>query len=106
VLCRGCRQAGVVAGGRGVSRLPASTALRLEALVSGSGVAGDEADSVLALVKSDPGNVSLESMLTEIKKLRAVRRDRATAGPVRRCGPEGAGRVAFPGFVGVPIASA
>ena len=33
---------------------------------------GDE-ESVLALVKSVPGNVSLESMLTEIRKLRAVR---------------------------------
>jgi hypothetical protein len=67
------RQAEVTVTCRIASRLPASTALRLEALVSGSGVAGDEADSVLALVKSDPGNVSLESMLTEIKKLRAVR---------------------------------
>lgn len=30
-------------------------------------------DSVLALIKSVPGNVSLDSMLTEIRKLRAVR---------------------------------
>lgn len=33
----------------------------------------DEQDSVLALVKSVPGNVSLNSMLTEIRKLTAIR---------------------------------
>ncbi len=30
-------------------------------------------DALLALIKSVPGNVSLDSMLTEIRKLRAVR---------------------------------
>jgi hypothetical protein len=33
----------------------------------------EDPDSVLALVKSVPGNVSLESMLTEIRKLTAIR---------------------------------
>lgn len=67
------RQAEVTLSCRIAARLPASAAARLEALVSGIGEATDDADPVLALVKSDPGSVSLESMLTEIKKLRAVR---------------------------------
>ena len=65
-------QAEVTLTCRIAGRLPPSTTAHLESLVA----AGDEVDgddSVLALVKSDPGNVSLESMLTEIKKLRAVR---------------------------------
>jgi hypothetical protein len=33
----------------------------------------EDLDSVLALIKSVPGNVSLESMLTEIRKLTAIR---------------------------------
>ena len=41
------------------ARLAASTTARLEALVSGTRDEADDADSVLALVKSDPGNVSL-----------------------------------------------
>lgn len=55
----------------------------LAAVVDGTGdededdddtVADDEdQDSVLALVKSVPGNVSLNSMLTEVRKLQAVR---------------------------------
>lgn len=59
---------------RVVSRLPADTAARLRALVSVD-VADDDTgeDSVLALIKSVPGNVSLDSMLTETGKLRAVR---------------------------------
>jgi uncharacterized protein DUF4158 len=56
------------------ARLSAATAERLRLLVAGPDYDGDDVeDSVLALVKSDPGNVSLESMLTEIRKLRAVR---------------------------------
>ena len=55
-------------------RLPAEAAARLRALVD-PGV--DEADlageDVLSLIKSVPGNVSLDSMLTEIRKVRAVR---------------------------------
>jgi hypothetical protein len=56
-------------------RLPAGTAERLRALVAEDVPDGDadEGDSVLALIKSVPGNVSLESMLTEIGKLEAVR---------------------------------
>ncbi len=74
------RQAEVAVTCRIAARLPASTAARLEALLAGSGDAADDADSVLTLVKSDPGNVSLESMLTEIKKLRAVRAIELPAG--------------------------
>ena len=55
-------------------RLPVEVAGRLRALVAVE-VPDDEVDeeSMLALIKSVPGNVSLESMLTEIRKLRAVR---------------------------------
>jgi hypothetical protein len=71
------RQAEVTLTGRIAGRLPAGTTARLEALV-GVDVDPDDADAdgvedVLALVKSVPGNVSLESMLVEIRKLRAVR---------------------------------
>ncbi len=62
-------------------RLPEEVAARLRALVNpdtyevgeddGGGAGGDR--DVLSLVKSVPGNVSLESMLTEIARLRAVR---------------------------------
>jgi len=63
------------------ARLSTATTRRLEAVVdvdadtSYDDAAGveDTAESLLALVKSTPGNVSLESMLTEIRKLRAVR---------------------------------
>jgi hypothetical protein len=58
--------------GRVEGRLPADVADRLRALVMVE-VPDDDTgnDSVLALIKSVPGNVSLESMLTEIRKLRA-----------------------------------
>jgi TnpA family transposase len=57
-----------------VSRLPVETTDRLRALIAVD-VPDDDTgeDSVLTLIKSVPGNVSLESMLTEIRKLRAVR---------------------------------
>ncbi len=57
-----------------VGRLPVDVAGRLRALVA-IDVPDDDTgeDSVLALIKSVPGNVSLDSMLTEIRKLRAVR---------------------------------
>jgi hypothetical protein len=43
-------------------------------MISGYGPDDDTGEeSVLALIKSVPGNVSLESMLTEIRKLRAAR---------------------------------
>ena len=59
-------------------RISAETARRIIALVDGGAEAGDadeeeDQDSVLALVKSVPGNVSLESMLAEIRKLTAIR---------------------------------
>lgn len=54
--------------------LTARVAGRLRALVAVD-VPDDDTgqDSVLALIKSVPGNVSLDSMLTEIRKPRAVR---------------------------------
>ncbi|WP_228640365.1 DUF4158 domain-containing protein [Microtetraspora sp. AC03309] len=73
------------------SRLSPETTQRICALVGiddasravGEGVAGDrqeptgeapaEDDDLLALIKSAPGNVSLESMMTEIRKLTAAR---------------------------------
>jgi hypothetical protein len=73
------RQAEVALSCRIAGRLPASTTRRLEALVDVDPDPDDADDvavedvSVLALVKSVPGNVSLESMLVEIRKLRAVR---------------------------------
>jgi hypothetical protein len=67
-------QAEVAMTSRIAGRLPLATAERIRLLVAGTEHDGDDvAESVLALVKSDPGNVSLESMLTEIRKLRAVR---------------------------------
>ncbi len=61
------------------ARLDAAAAVRVLALVGwgeDAPQAEDEAEdpeSVLALIKSMPGNVSLESMPTEIRKLRAAR---------------------------------
>ena len=67
---------------RVASRLSAAAATRLTAMIA---VDPDDADpeeeqgaeaegpALLALIKSDPGNVSLESMLIEITKLLAVR---------------------------------
>jgi hypothetical protein len=59
---------------RVAARLPVDVAGRLRGLVAVD-VPDDDSgeESVLALIKSVPGNVSLESMLTEIRKLRAVR---------------------------------
>lgn len=67
-------QAEVTLALRIAGRLPAATATRLEQLVAVDVDVDDGSEeSVLALVKAVPGNVSLESMLTEIRKLRAVR---------------------------------
>lgn len=77
-------QAEVALSCRIAGRLPRATIERLEALVA-AGVDQDDAgeESVLALVKTVPGNVSLESMLTELRKLRGGPRDRASERPVR-----------------------
>ena len=57
-----------------VARLPVDVVGRLRGLVAVDVPDDDSAEeSVLALIKSVPGNVSLESMLTEIRKLRAAR---------------------------------
>ena len=63
------------------SRLPPEVPTRLVTLIVAGGDGEDDegragiggGPSVLALIKTDPGNVSLESMLTEIDKLLAVR---------------------------------
>ena len=58
-----------------VEAMPADVVERLHALVAMDGMDDDDlvADSVFGLIKSVPGNVSLDSMLTETRKLRAVR---------------------------------
>lgn len=64
---------------RVASRLTPPVTAHLEALIAaGDDGAGEDQDGedgppVLALIKADPGNVSLDSMLAEIGKLRAVR---------------------------------
>lgn len=64
---------------RVVDRLPVDVVERLEDLVAHDdagvedGESADGEESVLAMVKAAPGSVSLESMLAEIRKLRAVR---------------------------------
>ena len=60
--------------GRTVTRLPTSTAERLEALVT-VGVADDAAggEGALAELKADPGQVSLDTLLREVAKLARVR---------------------------------
>lgn len=74
-------QAEIALTTRIAARLSPATSERLRLLVTAAEHGEDEVeDSVLALVKSDPGNVSLESMLTEIKKLRAVRAIELPAG--------------------------
>lgn len=60
------------------NRLDLSTKTRLLNLIVDAGEAGDdvearESDSVLGVIKATSGNVSLESMMVEIGKLRAVR---------------------------------
>ncbi|WUV44930.1 Tn3 family transposase [Nocardia vinacea] len=65
---------------RGSDRLPESVRARLLALIAplggGEEALDDDAEdgrAVLAAIRSDPGNVSLNTMLTEIAKLEAVR---------------------------------
>jgi hypothetical protein len=58
--------------GRVVARLPLVVRSRLlDLLAAESG--GEESARGLASIRSEPGNVSLNTMLTEIAKLRAVR---------------------------------
>ena len=54
------------------ARVDAAAIERLEALIAVSDDEGDGED-VLALIKAAPGNVSLDTMLTEIAKLEAIR---------------------------------
>ncbi len=46
---------------------------RLQALIAVSDDEHDDGEDVLALIKAAPGNVSLDTMLTEISKLEAIR---------------------------------
>jgi hypothetical protein len=72
-LCSALHHAEQALTGRVVGRLPGEVAARLRALVAAEVLEEDSGEeSVLALIKSVPGNVSLDSMLTEIRKLRAV----------------------------------
>ena len=58
---------------RVAGRLDAGVVARLEALIAVEDEPADDNRDVLARIKTDPGNVSLDSMLTEIAKLTAVR---------------------------------
>ncbi len=61
---------------RVLSRLPTAVVAKLVALLAPAGEEADELEdgaAVLASIRSDPGNVSLNTMLTEIAKLEAVR---------------------------------
>jgi TnpA family transposase len=61
---------------RVLSRLSTEVVAKLVALVAPAGDEGGELEGgsrVLASIRSDPGNVSLNTMLTEIAKLEAVR---------------------------------
>ncbi len=81
IVASALHQAEAVLSVRIASRLPAAATVRLEELVAvdpddaGADEEEQEAEglALLALIKSDPGNVSLESMLAEIGKLLAVR---------------------------------
>ena len=97
------------------ARCGLAASARIVALIGGDADptaedAGENADpdSVLALIKSVPGNVSLESMLTEIRKLTAIRAVGlppglfADAAPKVMSGWRGAGR----GRVAVAVAAA
>ena len=59
------------------ARLPEPVRARLLALVeaadAGDDIEDEDGSAVLASIRSDPGNVSLNTMLTEIAKLEAVR---------------------------------
>src|SRR3954452_20492470 len=83
------RQAEIALSCRIAGRVPTSTTGRLEDLVAGSVDDDEDAgeESVLALVKAAPGSVSLDSMLTEIRKLRAVRAIGLPAGLFGDVGP-------------------
>jgi hypothetical protein len=78
---------------RVAGRLAPEVTARLEALIAAGddgaeeGQAGEDGAPVLALIKADPGNVSLNSMLAEIGKLRAVRTVGLPAGLIADIAP-------------------
>ena len=90
IVRSGLRQADLEISARIARRLSASTTQRIEDLVAAGehDEEDDPAESALALVKSVPGNVSLESMLTEIRKLRTVRAIGLPAGLFRDVAPK------------------
>ncbi|MGW0003764.1 DUF4158 domain-containing protein [Nocardia grenadensis] len=55
------------------SRIDEQAKARMQALIADNGTDEEGGRSVLAAIRSDPGNVSLNTMLTEIDKLQAVR---------------------------------
>ena len=60
--------------GRVTSRLSEPVRARLLGLIAPAGTDDEDGDpTILASIRSDPGNVSLNTMLTEIAKLEAVR---------------------------------
>lgn len=64
---------------RVTARLVPGTIARLEALVAVEDDPDDDRPHVLATIKADPGNVSLDSLLAELDKLTAVRAVRLPA---------------------------
>jgi len=89
-----------------VGRLLVDAASRLRALIAADVPDDDTGEElVLALIKAVPGNVSLDSMLTEIRKLRAVRAFGLPAALFADVGPRGR-ILACQGDGGVSVAPA
>lgn len=93
---------------RVAGRLPAEVVARILVLVADVVPEVEDADeddrSLLALIKADPASVSLESMLTEIDRLLAVRAIELPAALFADV--EGDHPMARSGRGGVPVASA
>jgi TnpA family transposase len=80
IVASALRQAEETLCQRIASRIPADAVGRIEALVAASEEVAEEAhddpdrdELPLGFIRADPGNVSLDSMLTEIERLLAVR---------------------------------
>ena len=91
-----------------VQAIPADVVERLHALVAVDGMEDDDlvADSVFGLIKSVPGNVSLDSMLTPDPQAAGGPRGRPPGRPVRRRRAEGRRGLAGSGRGGIWFAPA
>ena len=88
--------------------IPADVVERLHALVAVDGMEDDDlvADSIFGLIKSVPGNVSLDSMLTPDPQAAGGPRGRPAGRSVRRDRAEGRRGLAGSGRGGIWIAPA